>query len=313
MDPHRRRRRRQGHRLPRSRGDGPLPRHDHVHGQKAPPLTRGWTHDLGVTLCIDAGSPAHAGMDPPTHGRSSPRPGLPRSRGDGPGTAPPVDGWSKAPPLTRGWTPFAKVAPTLSRGSPAHAGMDPTTNCADVDRAGLPRSRGDGPLVAHMIARAGAAPPLTRGWTQSPPCGPPPRHGSPAHAGMDPSKSKNSVPRLWLPRSRGDGPLACPPAPPLPGAPPLTRGWTPTTSRTTPPPPGSPAHAGMDPKAVGRCLVRGRLPRSRGDGPHDDDDVSASLPAPPLTRGWTHVDGSCTCPRDGSPAHAGMDPRRRES
>ncbi len=112
-------------RLPRSRGDGPLPEFKAVALSAAAPLTRGWTLVLDLGLAHRHGCPAHAGMDP-LH--SAPRLAplwLPRSRGDGPGGGSLVPAANKAAPLTRGWTPRGMARQQRARGCPAHAGMDP--------------------------------------------------------------------------------------------------------------------------------------------------------------------------------------------
>ncbi len=50
------------------------------------------------------------------------------------------------------------------------------------------------------------------------------------------------------------------------------------------------------------------LPRTRGDGPHDAARRRDDGEAPPHTRGWTHARRRVRHLREGSPAHAGMDP-----
>ena len=90
---------------------------------------------------------------------------------------------------------------------------------------------------------------------------------------------------------------------------PRTRGWTATYIRDTRCIRGFPAHAGMDPQGWPRLLVRGRLPRARGDGPEKDKAVRAKSLASPRTRGWTPDAHLETLRQKGFPAHAGMDPR----
>ena len=50
---------------------------------------------------------------------------------------------------------------------------------------------------------------------------------------------------------------------------------------------GSPAHAGMDPPGTMNIGTRGRLPRTRGDGPGTMTILASRPMAPPHTRGWT--------------------------
>ena len=181
-------------------------------------------------------------------------------------------------------------------------------------RRRLPRSRGDGPQHSRTSRGFDSAAPLTRGWTHDPVHTIRRGRGCPAHAGMDPECGANGPPSRWLPRSRGDGPCCAMLKPAMPGAAPLTRGWTPPALGRDRRPRGCPAHAGMDPYQVYQRGVGRRLPRSRGDGPSAAAAGYRSRLAAPLTRGWTRQ-WNFDRPRDGGcPAHAGMDrqlPRRR--
>ena len=223
--------RRSGDGLPRTRGDGPAFSGHVYRGIKAPPHTRGWTQFSRRCRHLDVGSPAHAGMDL-ARCSSGPRTrGLPRTRGDGPEQGQVPDRGEAAPPHTRGWTWVDEPDPALRNGSPAHAGMDPRSCAARSAARRLPRTRGDGPSAASTDARTPVAPPHTRGWTR-------PRHplrlrqlGSPAHAGMDPSRPRSASSWAWLPRTRGDGPAAGGAAARSTPAPPHTRGWTPLRAR----------------------------------------------------------------------------------
>ncbi len=206
MDPSPRRPAGRPRRLPRPRGDGPrglrIPQSFH----EAPPPTRGWTRDADHDWRRDGGSPAHAGMDP----RNT--------------------RWSysvrRLPPPTRGWTPREDRFPAKPGGSPAHAGMDPSASLR-VRRGGwLPRPRGDGPSSTAPNSSTAAAPPPTRGWTLVPLVVVFDAVGSPAHAGMDPSKTGFRISHLGLPRPRGDGPAIGLAGLRIAEAPPPTRGWT---------------------------------------------------------------------------------------
>ena len=169
--------------LPRSRGDGPRNGVPEEIPAGAPPLARGWTPRLAGTAAMALGSPARAGMDPLDHRLRVLGGWLPRSRGDGPGEDPPQVFDGAAPPLARGWTRRDQPGTAglgQSGGSPARAGMDPRSRRPDraragMDprrlfggdrRAGLPRSRGDGPSVPSV--RCPRAPPLARGWMTLP-------------------------------------------------------------------------------------------------------------------------------------------------
>ena len=213
-----------------------------------------------------------------------------------------------APPPTRGWTLGAVGPPRALLGSPAHAGMDPTSIFAGFCSKWLPRPRGDGPAGLGLPLGTSTAPPPTRGWTQQGRVPGRTAHGSPAHAGMDPRAPDHLLHRRRLPRPRGDGPQERLDGIAREQAPPPTRGWTLLAMRTRVCTAGSPAHAGMDP-LVGFPSPRvSRLPRPRGDGPQAPVAGFVSPAAPPPTRGWTQQ-GPCVVARvGGSPAHAGMGP-----
>ena len=192
---------------------------------------------------------------------------FPRTRGDRPiaGRQHPLYR-IQVPPHTRGYD-------HLSRGSPAHAGIDlcPKRRC----QRRFPRTRGDRPFSRpHRMDR--------QAW------------GSPAHAGIDPSCAGAPL-RLQLrfPRTRGDRPVLSQSR----GFArfPRTRGDRPSTTRLwdvwTRQAWGSPAHAGIDPSSASIAL-QARFPRTRGDRPQCSSSKSTVY-------GWTRPWGS--------PAHAGID------
>ena len=92
--------------LPRTRGDGPHAKAFANWENGAPPHTRGWTGQPCLSSADGAGSPAHAGMDPALIISLCSISGLPRTRGDGPGTDRNLDAVLRAPPHTRGWTVY---------------------------------------------------------------------------------------------------------------------------------------------------------------------------------------------------------------
>ena len=134
-----------------------------------------------------------------------------------------------------------------------------------------------------------------------------------------------------LPRTRGDRPLRriseeqAYQAPPHtrgstcisgtclePGwAPPHTRGSTSWTARNTACLRGSPAHAGIDPYIAPTSRTQIWLPRTRGDRPLLCWIVVYARVAPPHTRGSTYEVPRALVRYKGSPAHAGIDRRRR--
>ena len=277
--------------LPRTRGDGPEALSPASRPRAASPHTRGWTAAAEIRRGVNAGFPAHAGMDPRPAAPPRRASGLPRTRGDGPAREAAAAEEAAASPHTRGWTRRAEAGQPPAGGFPAHAGMDhPRPPLPDGDR-GLPRTRGDGPRRSARGARPGRASPHTRGWTASRrPDWTFPR-GFPAHAGMDPDPAAGRGNGGRLPRTRGDGPPPAARPPRRCRASPHTRGWTTSSRGVVTLDTGFPAHAGMDRTRAAPGRRRRRLPRTRGDGP---------------------LDRCCCCPDpEGFPAHAGMDLRSK--
>ena len=315
-------------RLPRLRGDGPRPEQYNSMPPRAPPPTRGWTplhprHSVGLV-----GSPAYAGMDPVDRKRRTRRPGLPRLRGDGPVIETVTKLQERAPPPTRGWTRRMTTAMIAGEGSPAYAGMDPLRPCWMRGKCWLPRLRGDGPPISLLGRKVRKAPPPTRGWTQKDASNEHAIMGSPAYAGMDPAQPPCTDRYTRLPRLRGDGPSCSGSFGGGAEAPPPTRGWTRLCADVLQSAHGSPAYAGMDPTktSISGCRMRlprlrgedpywierpvqsARLPRLRGDGPLLRMSSKSVATAPPPTRGWTLRLPDQRAGRRGSPAYAGMDP-----
>ena len=172
---------------------------------------------------------------------------------------------------------------------------------------GLPRTRGDGPLLCRIFSRLAWASPHTRGWTRVGSTRASRSAGFPAHAGMDLRCFSPAPTPERLPRTRGDGPLAAGPVHGDAAASPHTRGWTRVRDLVPAHPDGFPAHAGMDP-AADRCRwSSGGLPRTRGDGPERGRCAVRFGAASPHTRGWTLMGSLDFGPGEGFPAHAGME------
>ena len=211
-------------------------------------------------------------------------------------------------PHPRGWTPGSIGDQPGSPGFPAPAGMDPATSAGAGGPRRIPRTRGDGPRGGGLVDAHRGDSPHPRGWTVSYLRALRKRAGFPAPAGMDPGEERGERGRLWIPRTRGDGP----------GSPrallrpmrdsPHPRGWTQQPALPDPPRRGFPAPAGMDRPEVPGPARGDRIPRTRGDGPElqsVDGPADADSPHP---RGWTPHEGHVRPGRDGFPAPAGMDP-----
>ena len=233
--------------FPRPRGDGPPPGRRAGPDGPVPPPTRGWPAFGGTPLGAGSGSPAHAGMAPRPAYLPQRRAGFPRPRGDGPGSEPWTGSMARVPPPTRGWPISSRVSIFTPLGSPAHAGMAPSTFSPTSPTSWFPRPRGDGPMADRVKAVIEWVPPPTRGWPRPARCRARSRGGSPAHAGMArrPRPPGRAGVGHRFPRPRGDGPTISPMAVLPTVVPPPTRGWPPSVSLGRGCSPGSPAHAGM--------------------------------------------------------------------
>ena len=186
--------------------------------------------------------------------------------------------------------------------------MDRLCDCAYANAEGLPRLRGDGPVLHNRVYGPRRAAPPTRGWTPQAAGRIMVQCGCPAYAGMDPSGQEAAQEDRRLPRLRGDGPHEDAVARVSTAAAPPTRGWTRKAALSGSKWDGCPAYAGMDPNRTCRLLAGKGLPRLRGDGPCCHCPATLRKPAAPPTRGWT-LDKLRTAPlRPGCPAYAGMDP-----
>ena len=298
---------RQAGRLPRARGDGPLPKRNRRGSRRASPRSRGWTSSSSPCSARPVGFPALAGMDPPRCAAARRCGRLPRARGDGPVSPVRSARTSAASPRSRGWTRGPMRHGVTAAGFPALAGMDPGRCGRGRPAVGLPRARGDGPALLGCAAALPAASPRSRGWTRRRSPAGRSRDGFPALAGMDPWQVDTAASRWRLPRARGDGPSLGQVHDRVRRASPRSRGWTSPARDASKSASGFPALAGMDPSSGGSSGPATRLPRARGDGPLTGPGESAGERASPRSRGWTIAGSTVACDMRGFPALAGMD------
>ncbi len=292
--------------LPRARGDRPSSRRRTRKTRRAPPRTRGSAHRRQGGRDEATGSPAHAGI-----GLQAAKPlglafRLPRARGDRPCRLRVFVAAPMAPPRTRGSARVNLGAASGSNGSPAHAGIGPLPPWWTDLGAWLPRARGDRPPHPSLLPSQNTAPPRTRGSAGLAGVRCRVGEGSPAHAGIGRCARLRRSSRTGLPRARGDRPCPGSGCYTLTGAPPRTRGSASGTVLVIHSRLGSPAHAGIGPDRPGGGRARSRLPRARGDRPHEDPQRPVPALAPPRTRGSAVVDCGQVAGPHGSPAHAGI-------
>ena len=172
--------------IPRTRGDGPALCALIACSARDSPHPRGWTLSIQALDGALPGFPAPAGMDPHRRPRRTPRPRIPRTRGDGPRVDGVLVGVGLDSPHPRGWTRRPRRRDLHLEGFPAPAGMDPELLPFDAVGGRIPRTRGDGPSSPLSPIRIDVDSPHPRGWT----LGQHRRHlrvrGFPAPAGMDP-------------------------------------------------------------------------------------------------------------------------------
>ena len=272
-------------RLPRTRGDGPLPSRQAMKSSGVAPHTRGWALIGDLDTLITRGCPAHAGMGPPSLATWQKLHRLPRTRGDGPITTNHVVCGQGVAPHTRGWALLHLQSPPPFLGCPAHAGMGlnkPSTVGTDT---WLPRTRGDGPHAIYTPDEARMVAPHTRGWALERVQALKRSMGCPAHAGMGPAQTAGLQAIHRLPRTRGDGPPKESTRHVASLVAPHTRGWAQSASKQGVCKHGCPAHAGIGPHA--QCIRQGSawLPRTRGDRPPKKLGAACCCTVAPHTRG----------------------------
>ena len=257
--------------VPRTRGDGP----------------RGVAKPRRVSSLF----PAHAGMD--LIGQFiqvGPEP-VPRTRGDGPVLTPPSTEDHPLFPAHAGMDRPAELDPRLVfLCSPHTRGWTQHPAHGSAPRNPVPRTRGDGPGCSCVLMARISCSPHTRGWTEGTGDAGIDRALFPAHAGMDRSGAICGTSWIPVPRTRGDGPVVCPPPPS--------------------PPPLFPAHAGMDRSRRAPCGISVSVPRTRGDGPCSWAPSARRHPCSPHTRGWTELNEARKyIPRNCSPHTRGWTER----
>ncbi len=212
---------------------------------------------------------------------------FPRTRGDGPPAADLVVSLGVVPPHPRGWSPAFHRQRVARRGSPAPAGMVPTSARSGHSLGWFPRTRGDGPQRGRHSPMMRMVPPHPRGWSPAFAVRAVQRRGSPAPAGMVPTPIRHKSRGRGFPRTRGDGPDRARGPPSGAVVPPHPRGWSPYQPPAWARAWGSPAPAGMVPRWRSWSRFSLGFPRTRGDGPEAGGMAGDDYPVPPHPRGWS--------------------------
>ncbi len=231
---------------------------------------------------------------------------FPRTRGDGPQYSGRWLTQQRVPPHPRGWSQTGIRCRARQPGSPAPAGMVRGGPCGCRQRAGFPRTRGDGPIRVLEPSAGHGVPPHPRGWSRRLVVRRLDRNGSPAPAGMVPSIKVSSCPTRGFPRTRGDGPPWIASSRITRSVPPHPRGWSRSAPGDTEMTWGSPAPAGMVRTTAIEVARSAGFPRTRGDGPSLKRSYPSCRAVPPHPRGWSRRRRDVVWPDPGSPAPAGM-------
>jgi len=165
IDPDRRHSSLPAARLPRARGDRPRARRRYSRTTMPSPRTRGSTRHRCAAPSVISAFPAHAGIDLMASGLSSPRPCLPRARGDRPLAGSASRSEIGPSPRTRGSTRRHSSRGYPTTAFPAHAGIDPCTSTTRRGCFSLPRARGDRPWPPVTSPGRSWPSPRTRGST----------------------------------------------------------------------------------------------------------------------------------------------------
>ena len=190
-------------------------------------------------------------------------------------------------PHARGSTPDSRIRTNISPVYPACAGIDPEAGELVFVEFGLPRMRGDRPMlisslffVAEFTPHArGSTPMILRQFSQIP--------VYPACAGIDRVPLHSLIAFFCLPRMRGDRPTTESGPWPLEAFTPHARGSTLHWSARVFCNFVYPACAGIDHRMRGYGYIGNSLPRMRGDRPLHGDHAEDGLLFTPHARGST--------------------------
>jgi hypothetical protein len=148
-------------RFPRLRGDAPAVEQEWRLIARVPPPARGCAQRAPCDPGAHHGSPACAGMRRPRHPSPCPTSWFPRLRGDAPADEALLMRAYWVPPPARGCACRPATGIVRVRGSPACAGMRPSSRDRQRGDRGFPRLRGDAPF---------SVPPVGAPSTGSPAC-----------------------------------------------------------------------------------------------------------------------------------------------
>ena len=151
--------------LPRMRGDPPMSHSQYLGFQRSTPHARGSTRNSHCIKNDWRVYPACAGIHLVRRCTCTAELGLPRMRGDPPGSKKSVEKSEESTPHARGST-FVQISKTVARRVyPACAGIHPLWTSSVKGGASLPRMRGDPPQTKEVSEMRYESTPHARGST----------------------------------------------------------------------------------------------------------------------------------------------------
>jgi len=229
-------------------------------------------------------------------------------RGDRPPFPACISCCGKFTPHARGSTSFLLSYTIHVRVYPACAGIDLVLSLPFLSTEGLPRMRGDRPLLNSTLTSPELFTPHARGSTLPAVHQRPARCVYPACAGIDRSSIIPPPETLSLPRMRGDRPYMYPSSVKRITFTPHARGSTLGVSNHAVCLRVYPACAGIDPRSTPSMAKSVSLPRMRGDRPDTAGRGRAPHQFTPHARGSTHDEHRVAAADWVYPACAGIDP-----
>jgi len=214
---------------------------------KVPPPTRRSTRKSLGKFQRWMGSSAHAEIDPRQEVSRWAAFRFLRPRGDRPGHCQRRRGDRRVPPPTRRSTLIEAALADNTRGSSAHAEIDPCREAPTSLGPWFLRPRGDRPKNARGLLSRSTVPPPTRRSTRLSAMSRAPSPGSSAHAEIDPHSREGRALENGFLRPRGDRPASMISTTTVMGVPPPTRRSTLSRFLVGRARLGSSAHAEIDP------------------------------------------------------------------
>jgi len=294
-------------RVPHTRGDGPDYKSLIEFLTESSPHTWGWTSESDIKALDYDEFPTHVGMDLGASCSSISRRRVPHTRGDGPTCEHIGYDGSMSSPHTWGWTSPVERRLFDALEFPTHVGMDLNGALGSTARAGVPHTRGDGPMSMPPVSAPSSSSPHTWGWTFFNWIIDLSVKEFPTHVGMDLRAHFAICCTYRVPHTRGDGPLKGANTFSLPQSSPHTWGWTGMRRTAINRYPEFPTHVGMDLKMKNITKGGMRVPHTRGDGPWASLNDLLRHESSPHTWGWTSVVRPYLRAYGEFPTHVGMD------